>query len=45
MGPAKDGLKYFAILNSNDQHINQQVSNFFARKTSTNALDGLLWTA
>jgi hypothetical protein len=42
MGIALDEGKYFVILNSNDQYINQQVSNFFARKTSTNALDGLL---
>jgi hypothetical protein len=45
MGLADGGLKYFANLNSNDQHINQQVSNFSARKTSTDALDGLVWTA
>jgi hypothetical protein len=45
MGLADDGLKYFAILNSNDQHINQQVSNFSTRKTSAGALDGLIWTA
>jgi hypothetical protein len=40
MGIALDEGKYFAILNSNDQHINQQVSNFFARNTSIGALDG-----
>jgi hypothetical protein len=40
MGIALDEGKYFVILNSNDQYINQQVSNFFARNTSTGALDG-----
>jgi hypothetical protein len=29
MGIALDEGKYFVILNSNDQYINQQVSNFF----------------
>jgi hypothetical protein len=45
MGVGVAYIKYFAIPNSSDQHINQQVRKFFARKTSACTLDGLTGTA